>query len=193
MVNVKARAAGFAGVVFAIGSVLITFGVSLVAMLAIGIAWAVARRRKRPLTRGVSWLVGVGTVGTIILIVAAISMTRIPKRAFTELGRTIDSTAAAPPPPTPEWVRRVAPQAQHPNPITDSIVRSRAFTIWAMVMGGLFVVGLLAAYAGSLGWVAAMLGVYAATGDWFPRSEPVGPPPLGELVSRRRATDVGLP
>jgi hypothetical protein len=193
MVNVKARLAGLAGIVFAIASVFITFGVSLVAMLAIGIAWAVARRRKRPLTRGVSWLVGSGTIGVITLMVAAIAMTRIPKSAFTELGRSIDSTAAAPPPPMPEWVRRVTPPAaQQQSPFTDSLVRSRAFTIWTMAMGGVMLVGLLAAYAGTLGWVAAMLGIYGATGNWLPRAEPVGPPPLGELV-HRRAADVGPP
>ena len=193
MVNVKARVAALAGVVLAIASLFLTFGASLVAMLAIGIAWAVARRRKRPLTRGVSWFVGAGTIGLVLLVAVAVAMTRIPRSAFTQLGRTIDSTAAAPPPPTPEWVRRITPPAQQQSPITNSLVRSRAFTIWMMVMGGVLMVGLVAAYAGTLGWVAAMLGVYAITGDWLPTAEPIGPPSLGDLLNRRGPTAVGPP
>jgi len=190
----KAWPAALAGIVVAIGSVFITFGGSLVAMLAIGIAWMIARRKGRPLTRGASWLVGALTVGTLILAGAAVAMTRVPKATFADFGRAMDSTAKAPPPASPEWLRRITPpNAQRPSPVAESFVRSRAFTIWTAVMGLVLGAGLLAAYAGSLGWVASMLIAYGISGDWLPRSEPIGPPALGDPLSRRRAPDVVPP
>lgn len=190
----KAWPAALAGIVFAIGSVFITFGGSLVAMLAIGVAWAIARRRGRPLTRGAGWLVGALTVGTLILAGAAVAMTRVPQATFADFGRAMDSTATAPPPAPPEWLRKITPpNAQRPSPTAEAFVRSRAFTIWTAVMGLVLAAGLLAAYAGSLGWMAAMLVCYGITGDWLPRSEPIGPPALGDPLGRRRAADVGPP
>lgn len=190
----KAWLATLAGIVFAIGSVFITFGGSLVATLAIGIAWAIARRKGRPLTRGAGWLVGSATVGTLILAGAAVAMTRVPKATFADFSRAMDSTAKAPPPPPPEWLRRITPpNAQRPSPVADAFVRSHAFTIWTAVMGIVLGAGLLAAYAGSLGWVAAMLICYGMTGDWLARAAPIGPPALGDPLARRRAAEAMPP
>ena len=57
----------------------------------------------------------------------------------------------------------------------DALIKSRAFTIWTGVMGVSLVVGLVAIYAGTLGWGASLLLLYAATGRWLPRATPPGP------------------
>ena len=165
------RGAIIAAVALAVASVFISFGASIVAMVAIWIAWAVARRRGQSLTRGVAWVVGAGAVGAVLLGVFAIFLaTQVPRSDLANFKRAMDSTAAAPQKPPPEWLRKITPpNAQQPSPIMDSVVKSSAFTIWTLVMGVLFFVGLLGAYAGTLGWVASMLMAYGVTGAWFAR------------------------
>jgi hypothetical protein len=137
--------------------------------------------------------VGVGTLGILVLVAFGVGLTRTPKGTFANLNHAMDSTAKAPAPPPPAWLRRITPpNAQQSSPIADSLVRSRAFTLWTIVMGIVLVAALVAAYAGSLGWIAAMLVLYGVTGDWLPRAEPVGPPALGEPL-RRRATGPTAP
>jgi hypothetical protein len=185
-----ARAAAMlAGIAVAIASVFVTLGVSLIAMLAIWIAWAVARRRSRPLTRGVSWLVGVGTIGALLLSALGVAMTQAPTNIFADYQRLMDSTAKMPPPPPPEWLRKITPpNAQQSSPLVDSFARSRAFTTWTLVMGIVLLAGILASYAGTLGWSASMLVAYGATGAWLPRATPdpslMTAPPISPRVPR---------
>jgi hypothetical protein len=163
-------AGGVAGIGAAVASAFVSFGVSLVAVLAVLIGWLIARRRGRPFTRGASWLVGVSAVGAVILIVFGALATQLPANMYGEMRRMLDSAQAAPPPPPPEWLRKITPpNAQQQTPITNSLIKSRAFTIWTGVMGVTFTVALLAAYAGTLGWSASLLLLYGATGQWLPR------------------------
>ena len=169
--------AGIAGAAAAVGSAFVTFGVSLLAITAVCTGWLIARKRGRPFTRGVSWLVGVGAVAALILIVMGAYATQLPSTVYRDVGRTLDSAQAAPPPALPEWMRRVTPpNAQQQTPLTNALIKSRAFTIWTGVMGVSLMVGLIAAYAGTLGWGASLLLLYAATGRWLPRAPPPGPP-----------------
>lgn len=169
--------AGIGGAAAAVGSALVSFGVSLVAVTAVCIGWLIARKRGRPFTRGVSWLVGVGAIAALILIVVGAYATQLPSTVYRDVGRSLDSAQAAPPPAMPEWLRRVTPpNAQQQTPLTNAVIKSRAFTIWTGVMGVSLVVGLIAAYAGTLGWGASLLLLYAATGRWLPRATRPGPP-----------------
>jgi hypothetical protein len=164
-------AAGIGGVVVAIGAAVASAGGALIAMAAIAITWAIARRRGRPFTRGVSWLVGVGSVGAVLLIGAGVLATRLPPGTFSAVRRSMDSAAVAPPPPPPEWLRRITPPTPPQNPqLQQSLMRSAAFTAWAGTMTAVFTAGILAAYAGTLGWVASLLLLFAATGRWIPRA-----------------------
>jgi hypothetical protein len=187
------RGAAIAGICLAVASVPITFGASIVAMVAIWIAWAVARRRKQPLTRGVSWLWGAGAVGTLVIAVAAFGVTQMPKGAFREMKRAMDSASAGPQPPPPEWLRKITPpSAQRQSALTESMIRSSAFTTWTLVIGAGLLVALVSAYAGTLGWMSSMLLVYAATGAWLApgATDPslLSAPPADPLRSRRGGT-----
>lgn len=169
--------AAIAGVALAAGSVFVTFGASLVAMIAIWIAGTIAKHRQRPFTRGVSWLVGTGTVGTVLLVAFAGVVAKAPRNPVTELRQTMDSAAKLPQPPPPEWLRKITPpSAQRPSPIVDSVFKSSAFTLWSIIMGAVFLAAILAAYAGSLGWVASMLLFYAVNGAWLPKATPFSSP-----------------
>lgn len=168
------RGAAVGGIALAVGSVFVTFGASIVAMLAIWVASVVGKRRQRPLTRGVGWVIGVGSVGVVALgVFVLLVATQVPPSEISKVRQAMDSAAAAPQRPLPEWLRKITPpNAQRPSPVVDSVVRSRAFTVWTMVMGFVFFAAVIGAYAGSLGWVASMLLTYGATGAWLPRSVP---------------------
>jgi hypothetical protein len=172
MTNAR-RGAAIAGIALAVASAFVSFGVSIIAMAAIWIAWAVNRRREKPLTRGVSWLVGFGAVGTVVLMVfVSFVLTRVPSSTLVDVKRAMDSAAATPQPPPPEWLRKMTPpHAQQQSKMMESVVRSDAFTVWTGVMGVTFMAAVVAAYAGTLGWAASMLLAYGATGAWFPRAE----------------------
>lgn len=169
-------AAAAGGVVLAVASAFVSFGGSLIAILAVVIGWLAARRRGRPFTRGRSWLVGVGAVGAVVLVAMGAYAAQLPRNSYSAFRRALDSTqTAAPAPAPPEWLRRITPPgAQQQAPLTDALVKSHAFTIWAVVMGVGFTVALVAAYAGTLGWAASMLILYGATGRWLPRATPSG-------------------
>ncbi|HUQ81163.1 MAG TPA: hypothetical protein VM076_08500 [Gemmatimonadaceae bacterium] len=167
--NLK-RLATIGGVVAAVAGAFISFGASLVAVLAVVVGWFVARRRGQPLTRGVSWLVAAGSVAVALLMVVAVVASQMPRGSFRNFSRALDSAQTAPPPTPPEWLKKITPpNAQQQTPITNSIIRSRAFTIWTGVMGVSFAVALAAAYAGTLGWGAGLLLLYGMSGSWLPR------------------------
>lgn len=165
--------AAVAGVAAAVATAFISYGASLVAVVAVCIAWNIARRRGKPFTRGVSWLFGVGSVALGLVIVLGTFATQVPKESFSSFGKALDSVQTAPPPQPPEWLKKITPpNAQQPTPITNSLIRSRAFTIWTGVMGVSFAIALASAYAGTLGWGASILLLYGATGTWLPRARP---------------------
>jgi hypothetical protein len=69
----------------------------------------------------------------------------------------------------PEWVRYFFPQAaQQPGPLTQRLIRSRAFTVYVTWMGAAMAVAFFGAIAGSLGWGAVLLLRYAASGRFAP-------------------------
>ena len=173
--NLK-RLATVGGVVAAVAGAFISFGASLVAVVAVVVGWVVARRRGRAFTRGVSWLVGVGAVAVAVLVVVAAVASQMPGSSFRDFTRAVDSAQAAPPPAPPEWLRKITPpNAQQQTPLTNSIIKSRAFTIWTGVMGVSFTVALAAAYAGTLGWGASLLLLYGMAGSWLPRGSRFAP------------------
>jgi hypothetical protein len=71
--------AAIGAIVVAIGATIVTVGGAIVSMVAVVVAWAVARRKGQPLTRGVSWLVGAGSVGVVVLVALAAMTTQLPK------------------------------------------------------------------------------------------------------------------
>ena len=160
-----------AGILTTAVAALFSFGAAAIAVIGMGIGYVVMKRRGRRLTRGLSWVVAVGSVAAVALVVFAVFALRAEAGTLTTVKRAMDSAAAKPPPPPPEWFRRITPpNVQRQNELTDKLVRSKAFTAWTMVIGGVFGVGFLATIAGSMGWVGGFLLLHSATGSWLPRA-----------------------
>jgi hypothetical protein len=135
------------------------------------VGYVVLKRRGRRLTRGLSWVIAVGSVIAVGLVVFAVVALQAEAGAFKDVQRAMDSASAKPPPPPPEWLKKITPpNVQRQNELTEKMIRSKAFTMWTMVVGGVFGVSFLATIAGSMGWVGGFLLLHAATGKWLPRA-----------------------
>lgn len=159
------------GILVTAVAALFSFGAAAIAVIGMGIGYVVMKRRGRRLTRGLSWVVAVGSVAAVALVVFAVFALQAEAGTFHDVKRAMDSASAKPPPPPPEWLKKITPpNVQRQNELTDKMIRSKAFTAWTMVVGGVFGVGFLASIAGSIGWVGGFLLLHSATGSWLPRA-----------------------
>ena len=160
-----------AGTLFTVAVGIVTLGAAVFAVVAMAIGYVVMKRRGRRLTRGVSWFVAVGGVAAALFLVFAGFAVQTKAGTFSNVRRAMDSAAALPPPPPPKWLERITPpNVQRQNQMTDKLIRSKQFTIWTMLMGGVFGVGFVSTVIGSVGWVGGFLLLHAATGSWIPRA-----------------------
>ena len=160
-----------AGILTTVVASVFSLGGAAIAVVGMGVGYVVMKQRGRRLTRGLSWVVAVGSVAVVALAVFAVFALQAEAGTFKDVRRAMDSAQAKPPPPTPEWLKRITPpNVQRQNELTEKMVRSKAFTMWTMVVGGVFGVSFLAGVAGSMGWVGGFLLLHAATGKWLPRA-----------------------
>jgi hypothetical protein len=165
---------GILGLVTTLLLAVVTLGTATIATFATLIAWAIMRRRGSELTRRSSWIVGVGTVGVVVLIAAGGMSIRAKPGTFASFRQAMDSSSKVPPPPPPEWVRRMTPPAaQVRSQVTEKLIRTPAFTIWVLVMTFAFIAGIVAAITGSLGWLSAVMLIYAWTGKGIGKRFPL--------------------
>lgn len=171
------RALALAGGLAALALVTVgTLGFALLALLGMAVAWAVARGRGRPLTRGASWWgaslgVALGFAATM-----AFALAKTPPGTMTQIQQRNDSLrAASPPPEPPAWLRRIDPMAgkmaQDRDSTAERLARSPILLVWAGAMSTVLASSILGALVGSLGWGAALLFLFGATGRWLPRRE----------------------
>ena len=158
-----------------------TLGFVLLALLGMGVAWAVAHRRGRPLTRGAGWWGASLAVALGCAAIMAFGMASMSPGTIAQMQQSSDSAvAASPPPELPEWLQRLDPTAgakaaQRPDSTMERFFRSPAFLIWTGAMSTLLASAVLGALVGTLGWGAGLLLVFGATGRWLPRK--LEPPP----------------
>lgn len=166
--RVLAVVAGVA--LFLIGGT-VTLGLALAAPVGMLIAWAVARARRRPLTRLASWIAAMLTAAVVVGAAGAYMATKAPAGTFSEMQHAMDSARVArADQPMPAWVERIAPgtAAAQRNSATTPFARSRAVMYWGAAMGVIFTCALFGAIAGTLGWGATALVAYGARGRWLP-------------------------
>jgi len=160
-----------AGVLTTAVAAVFSLGAAAIAVIGMSVVYIVMKRKGRRLTRGLSWVVAVGSVAVIALVVVAVFALQAEAGTFKGVKSAMDSAAAKPPPPPPEWLKKITPpNVQRQNEMTDKMMRSKAFTMWSLVVGGVFGVSVLATIAGSMGWVGGFLLLHAATGSWLPRA-----------------------
>ena len=155
---------GIGGVLVLLTSALFTLGTSLAAPLGMLAGRSLARRRGRRFTRASSWFAAAVASSVAVLLGFALVFASIPEGTFREIQKEAASAQARDTVQLPEWMARVFPQAARPDPVTQELVNSPAFTLVFGILG--FVIGcaFLGTIAGSAGWLGATLLSYAIRG-----------------------------
>jgi hypothetical protein len=153
-----------------------TFGLALLAPIGMIAARYVARRQKSSLTLGTSWLGATGSVAVVFVAFILLVLAQMPNGTFAgtfaniQRGSDSASVASAKAPP-PAWLERIAPGSTaraRAKPVSRKV--SHAFTVWSIVVGGVFAYTLFAVVIGTAGWVPSLLLSFAFTGRWIPSS-----------------------
>jgi len=161
-----ARVAAFlAGALLLLCGLVVSLGSVLVALIAMAIAGRVHRRRGHPLTRGGHWVTASASMTAVVLVAGAAMMVASPRGTLRSVIQTADSASvSAGKEPPPEWLQRLGPGVRVQP--AGSTTWSRVGAILGAVWGIAFLVGLLSAVYGSLGWGAGMLLGLAFQGRW---------------------------
>jgi hypothetical protein len=149
-----------------------TFGLALLAPIGMIAARYIARRRQSSVTLGTSWLGAASSVALSLIAILLFLVTQMPRGTFASIQRGADSVSvASAKTPPPAWLERIAPGTAaraRAKPVGPKV--SHAFTIWTMVVGGVFAYTLFAVVIGTAGWVPSLLLSFAFTGRWIPSS-----------------------
>jgi hypothetical protein len=117
-----------------------------------------ARRRGEDLTPGRSWVAA--SIASSLAIAGAFALVavRSPDRTFERFRQVAAAREAAPSPKPPAWLARAFPETtQPPDPLTQRVLKSRAFTVYFGVMGVGMAMAVLGVLTGSLGWAGTTL------------------------------------
>ena len=156
----------------AVGAV-ITVGGELIGIAAIGIAWLWMRRRGRSLTRARAWLVSVGATAVPVVVVFVAGLMLAPTPTPEQRKQELAAAQARSRDSMPEFLKKMIPpqQQQRTSAATDSItqrlLQSRGVVVWMEAMAAVIASGMLALFAGTIGWAATMLLYRAITDDWM--------------------------
>ena len=163
-------AVGVAGLCLLALAGFLTLGTALIAPVGIYVARLLARRDNEELTRSRSWLGAVLAANALMLIVGIVALTRAPGGVLTSIEHSADSAAVASRTQAPpEWVERIAPgttaRARAGGGASKGL--TKAFLLWATIVGGVIACALFALVVGTLGWLPGLLLAYALTGRWI--------------------------
>lgn len=166
------------GVVAIVGAALLTivakytFGLALLAPIGMIAARYIVRRQNSNLTLGTSWLGAASSVAVTLVTIVLFLVTQMPRGTFASIQRGTDSASVASAKvPPPAWLERIAPGTTaraRAKPASRTV--THAFTIWTIVVGGVFAYSVFAVVIGTAGWVPSLLLSFAFTGRWIPTS-----------------------
>ena len=168
--------AGIVGVLLALLALGTTLGLGLTAFLGVAVAWRLARRRSRPLTRGAAGKGAIaGAVGGFALLLGGI-MLALPAGSFASLQRDAAAQASVqakePPPELPAWMRstpEAARAAEAQQAQVAAMTGSPAFFGAVLGMSGFLFVAVFGGVIGVASWGATLLLAYAIRGRGLPR------------------------
>ena len=154
-----------------------TLGTVLVAPIGVLAARGLARRGNRPLSRGAAWLGAVvASFLAVPLVFGGLFLAAPPGTAAAVRSAMDSAQARQKPAELPPWLERVTPPTTaRQRAASEQLASSRPFLVVFGTIGVIMACSILGTIAGSIGWVASMLGGYAFTGRWIPSGE--APPP----------------
>lgn len=156
---------GLGGVLILAGGAMLTLGTALAAPCGVFVARRLARRKGHQLSPIASW-VGASAASSIALtIIMGIGAMLLPPGTLGQIESESAAARAEPSARPPEWVTRVFPQAtQRPDPVTERVINSRAFTLYFGLLGLAIAFLFLGTIAGTVGWIGFQLLVFALRG-----------------------------
>jgi hypothetical protein len=156
---------GLGGVLILAGGAMLTVGTALAAPGGIFVAGGLARRKRQQLSPIASW-VGASAASSIALVIMlGIGAMLLPPGTLGQIESATAAARAEPPPRPPEWIARVFPQTtQRPDPVTERVINSRAFTLYFGLLGVAMACLILGTIAGTVGWIGVQLLVFAFRG-----------------------------
>lgn len=156
---------------------LASFGTVLLAPLGMLVYAKVQRRRGQPSWSAATWFVAGGSVALGLLIVAGGVASNISSDDLRTVRRAMDSAStSAPQRPSPAWLERMQRTA---GGGAIAPVKPVKYGTGMMVFGGIFLVNILSALVGTLGWLGGILLWCGITGRVPWRS----PPPAPDMVA----------
>lgn len=157
--------AGLGGVTILVLGAMISLGGALVGALGVWFASLVAKRRRRPLSRLMAWVGAIATTAVALLIAGGVAFAKLPEGTIDEFKATIDSVQAAQAPPS----GMTREQIDSARTILQENPAARSGMVIGGLIGGYIVLMMLSAFYGSIGWVGALLLVFAFRGAWLGR------------------------
>jgi len=158
-------AAFVVGALLLLCGLIVSLGTMIGALIGMGVANSLWRRRAQPSTRGKYWIAAGVSMAVVLLAAASVLFAVAPAGSLRSVMHTADSASvAAGKEEPPELLKRLGPM--YNRRYEPSAGASRLLAIVGAVWGLGFLVVSLAALYGSLGWGAAMLLALAVTGRW---------------------------
>jgi hypothetical protein len=159
------------GLLVGLAALLVSLGTVLFSFASMGIASWMRRRRGRSLTPMASWVASIAGIAVVMLLGVGVTWSLMPKGAWQEAKRSMDSTSAnTPPTPPPAWLERLAPgSTQRAAQMNGK--PSESMQAGMLIWGSAALVLMLSGFIGSLGWVSGMLFGFATNGRW-PGAQP---------------------
>ena len=164
-------AMGLIGAIALVAASVFTAGGAFAGAVGILIAFAIAKRRGRRLTRWGSWFGAVGTVAVALLVAMTVVFARLPAGSVDRFQRSMDSVSAAQKQqPPPAWLERIAPGSTAASRARRSALppgAHDAIRVWSELRGGAIVGAVLSVLFGTVGWMPGLLLALAFSGRWI--------------------------
>ena len=158
-------AAFVVGALLLLCGLIVSLGTMIGALIGMGVANSLWRRRAQPSTRGKYWIAAGVSMAVVLLAAASVLFAVAPAGSLRTVMHATDSASvAAGKEEPPAILKRLGPM--YNRRYEPSASASHLLATVGAVWGVGFLVGSLAALYGSLGWGAAMLLALGATGRW---------------------------
>lgn len=149
---------GVAAVLLLLISAPFTFGISLAAPFGVFAGRHLAKRRGRRFTKLASWLSAAAAASIVLLLGLVLVFALMPDNFWQEVHEAALKAQAQETSRGPAWMK--------PDPVTEKIVTSQAFTTFFGIVGAVIACALFGVIAGTPGWLATLMLGYAIRGRW---------------------------